>query len=217
MLYRTMLAILVLACATVSLAEEARDFSGRVSRVVDGDTLDVRRSDGQGVRIRLAQIDAPEKSQPHGPKATAALRSMALDKLVRIEVVDTDRYGRTVGEVLLEGRNINREMVRLGHAWAYTRYATSLEVAELEDEARTRVRGLWKLPLKDREPPWEWRRKHRSTSTRDRGDPVLVCGAKKTCKEMTSCSEAKFHLEQCGLTRLDGDRDGVPCEAKCRE
>lgn len=46
--------------------------------------------------------------------------------------------------------------------------------------------------------------------------PGFACGTKRTCREMTSCDEAKFHLEKCGLAKLDGDGDGVPCNALCR-
>src|SRR5262245_25539765 len=44
----------------------------------------------------------------------------------------------------------------------------------------------------------------------------VSCGAKRTCGEMTSCAEARFYLEHCGLARLDGDKDGTPCESLCR-
>jgi hypothetical protein len=44
----------------------------------------------------------------------------------------------------------------------------------------------------------------------------FTCGTKKTCAEMASCAEAKFYLEHCGLARLDGDKDGIPCESRCR-
>ncbi|MGI8520358.1 MAG: excalibur calcium-binding domain-containing protein [Actinomycetota bacterium] len=43
-----------------------------------------------------------------------------------------------------------------------------------------------------------------------------LCGGKRYCSEMGSCEEAKFHLSQCGLSKLDRDGDGVSCESLCR-
>jgi hypothetical protein len=71
----------------------------------------------------------------------------------------------------------------------------------------------------ERLSPWEWRRQGQprySTAPRPAASSgALTCGAKRSCREMASCAEARFYLQQCGLTRLDADRDGVPCEAIC--
>jgi endonuclease YncB( thermonuclease family) len=200
----------------VVAAEEGprRLLEGRVVGVTDGDTLRLL-VDREPIRIRLAQIDAPESGQPWGRPAKRALSELAFGKDARVEVVDTDRYGRTVGEVFVGELHVNRELVREGHAWAYTEYSHSVEITELEDEARAASRGLWALPLDQRDPPWIWRRKGRAPS-RPKIDPLpLACGNRSSCKEMSSCKEARFYFEGCGLTRLDGDRDGVPCESLC--
>jgi endonuclease YncB( thermonuclease family) len=68
-------------------------------------------------KIRLAAIDAPEKSQAFGNKSKQALSKLCFDKQAIIKVVDTDRYGRTVGEVICAGTNVNEAMVRSGMAW----------------------------------------------------------------------------------------------------
>ena len=206
-----------IACTNVAVTDESRELRGRVTRVIDGDTLELTAADQSLIRIRLAQIDAPEKSQPYGERATAALSVFTLGKLVRVEVVDVDRYGRTIGEIHVEGLHVNSEMVRLGHAWAYTRYVSSLDIVDLEDEARQYGRGLWELPLAERIAPWVWRHRGRggSGAREPVGEADTVCGEKRTCKEMVSCAEARFYLVECGLGRLDGDGDGVPCEGKC--
>jgi hypothetical protein len=72
-----------------------------------------------------------------------------------------------------------------------------------------------------RVPPWEWRhggtmqpvQPQRMDSSPESG---FTCGAKRYCREMTSCDEARFYLERCGLSGLDDDGDGVPCESLCR-
>jgi len=90
---------------------EARILDGRVVGVTDGDTLTLL-VDREQIRIRLAQIDAPESNQPYGKKAKAALSTLAFGKQARVEVVDIDRYGRTVGEIFVGEIDINHEMVR---------------------------------------------------------------------------------------------------------
>lgn len=205
-------------CALIGSAAERRELRGEVIRIIDGDSIELRIAQGEVVSIRLAQIDAPEKAQPHGDQATKALSELAFGKRVRIEVVDIDRYGRTVGEVHAGDVHVNFEMVRQGHAWAYTRYVESLSIIDVEDEARRFERGLWKLPLAEREPPWVWRHRRRGSKSSETstGTPDAVCGEKRTCREMVNCVEARFYLTECGVTRLDGDGDGTPCESKCR-
>ena len=186
--------------------------------VADGDTLTLLVAQ-ESHRIRLAQIDAPESSQPGGRAAKRALSELCFGKEARVVVVAVDRYGRTVGEVFVGSLHLNREMVRSGNAWAYTEYATSTEIVKLEDDAREAGRGLWGLQPDQREPPWSWRR--RAREGRKQNVPAapsgpLVCGRVERCTQMTSCEEARFYFEECGLTRLDGDGDGVPCEKLCR-
>jgi endonuclease YncB( thermonuclease family) len=190
---------------------ETRILTGRVVSIADGDTLTLLVGREQ-VRVRLAQIDAPEIGQPYGKKAKTALSALALRKQARVEVVDIDRYGRTVGEVFAGGIDVNREMVREGHAWAYTKYSHTTEIIELEGSARTANKGLWALPESQREPPWLWR--HPPGATRPEPGP-LVCGTRTYCSEMASCDEARFYFERCGVHTLDGDGDGVPCESLC--
>jgi hypothetical protein len=143
-------------------------------------------------------------------------------------VQDTDRYGRTVGRIYEGTTDVNAEMVRQGAAWVYRQYSRDPSLLRLEAEARAARRGLWALPEAERAPPWEWRAAERGgqrqatsvpaapLATRAQAASGFTCGAKRYCREMTSCAEARFYLSQCGLSRLDGDRDGVPCESICR-
>ena len=125
-----------------------------------------------------------------------------------------------VGHVYLSDRDINREMVREGHAWVYRQYLEDQSLLEDERVAREARKGVWGLPEAERAPPWEWRAAKRGQAQRatEPAEPgkSFACGTKRYCREMASCSEARFYPEACGLTRLDGDRDGVPCESICR-
>jgi endonuclease YncB( thermonuclease family) len=190
---------------------EPRFLDGRVVGITDGDTLTLLVEQRQ-VRIRLAQIDAPESDQPYGKKSKAALSALAFGKQAHVEVVDIDRYGRTVGEVFVDGIDVNREMVRAGYAWAYTKYSHTTEIIELETSARAAKLGLWALPENQREPPWLWR--HSSRAPKPKPGP-LACGTRTYCSEMANCEEARFYFEQCGAQLLDGDGDGIPCESLC--
>lgn len=211
----------------LALAAWAGSFEGRVVKVLDGDTIDVLLPDKTTVRVRLAEIDTPEKGQAFGNKAKQAAIDLAAGKSVKVEMQTKDRYGRVVGQVFLpDGRSLNKELVRLGLAWQYRRYSNNPELSALEAEARAARRGLWIDPSPV--PPWEWRRGGKVASpqknfalTAIAKDSITTaedgkCGQKRYCREMASCEEAKFYLQECGLSALDRDGDGVPCEALCR-
>jgi micrococcal nuclease len=133
----------------------AEEFSGRVVGVAEGDTITVL----VGIeprRVRLAGIDAPEKGQPFGQRAKQALSRLAVERTVRVVVRGQDRYGRTLGEVLLpDGVSLNERLVGEGWAWHYTRYSKDQRLAELEAAARRSRRGLWVDPHPV--PPWAFR------------------------------------------------------------
>jgi endonuclease YncB( thermonuclease family) len=207
----------LLLCA-VAAAARAGFVEGRVIAVFDGDTLEVRIGE-QNRRIRIAGIDTPERGQPWAERAKQALSARVFGKQVRINQVAVDRYGRTVGEVYAEDVCVGCELVRDGHAWVYRGFSDDPVLLELEAQARAARRGLWGLPEADRTPPWEWRRARRAGRSRaeEPSAPAFVCGAKVSCREMASCREARFHLASCAVTTLDGDGDGVPCEALCRD
>ncbi len=191
-------------------------FDARVVAVFDGDTIEVL-ADGERRRIRLAGIDTPERGQPWGNRARKALSDKVFGKPVTLEVIDRDRYGRTVAQVYRGDRHINRELVREGHAWVYRKYLRDESLLEDEEGAREAGRGLWGLPEAAQTPPWEWRAGARNgVSEREDQSAPFTCGTKRYCREMVSCAEARFYMETCGLGRLDGDRDGVPCEKICR-
>jgi endonuclease YncB( thermonuclease family) len=137
---------------------------GKVVRVADGDTLTVLDDAHTQHKIRLWGIDAPESGQAFGNRAKQALGEKVFGKMVRVQVVDHDRYGRTVGKVVLGDRQINLEMVQDGYAWDYRQFDRRHEYAAAERDAREHRRGLWadKEPV----PPWDWRREKRTHNQR---------------------------------------------------
>lgn len=132
------------------------DFAGKVVRIIDGDTLEVLH-DRSPVRVRLEGIDCPEKAQPFGTKARQFAAELAFNELVTVKDHGKDRYGRTLGEVVLpDGRSLNQELVRAGFAWWYRRYSKDKTLEALEAAARAEKRGLWADP--HAVAPWDWRR-----------------------------------------------------------
>lgn len=147
---------LVAATAAPAVAQGNPILPGIVTRVVDGDTLKVQLSSGT-ITVRLDSIDAPERNQPGGSAATAALQSLVGNQQVDLEVVTQDRYERLVAVVYLGGTNVNAELVKSGLAWTFRRYATDPDYCRWEAAARDANRGLWARPPTDRIAPWEYR------------------------------------------------------------
>ena len=209
----------------------AAEYTGRVVGVSDGDTLTLLVPDGTSfkqVKVRLGEIDTPERKQPYGTRAQQTLSDLAYNQQARVVVQDTDRYGRTVGRVYVGSLDVNAEMIRQGAAWAYRQYLKDQSLLTLEAEAKAAKRGLWGLPETERCPPWDWRKGSCPMTSVAPTSPAVsaptaitnssgfTCAGKRSCREMTSCEEAKFYLTQCGVGSLDGNKDGVPCEKLCR-
>ncbi|HGX3398360.1 TPA: thermonuclease family protein [Enterobacter hormaechei] len=136
------------------------DISGRIVRVLDGDTVEMLEPGNQLTRIRLAGIDAPEKSQPFGQRSRQELSSMVALRHVTVTGSDTDRYGRLLGTVWLGVTDVNAELIRKGLAWAYRYHGKPArsDYAVLETEARRQSVGLWSEP--GQTEPWRWRSLH---------------------------------------------------------
>ena len=150
-----LVAVLLLVLPEAAFA----DFSGRVVRVTDGDTVSVL-VDRQEVRVRLEGIDAPELGQAYGRAAKRYVSDAVFGKDVLVVEHGTDRYGRTLGEVMTPaGESLNRLLVRDGFAWWFRRYSKDATLGALEADARKRGVGLWTDPAPV--PPWEFRRQKR--------------------------------------------------------
>lgn len=124
--------------------------------IADGDTLTALCNEQQQMKVRLAEIDAPEKAQSFGQRSKESLSRLCYRAEARIEIQTTDRYGRSVARVTCNGLDANAEQVRLGMAWVYDKYVKDKSLYAIQDAAKTGKVGLWadSSPL----PPWEWRR-----------------------------------------------------------
>ncbi len=117
---------------------------------------------GTGKTETVIGIDAPEKKQPFGNRSKESLSELAFDKTVNVETSKQDRYGRQIGKVLVNGRDVNLVQVERGMAWFYRQYQRDQSPNDrrlyeaAEDAARSDKRGLWRDA--DPVPPWEFRR-----------------------------------------------------------
>lgn len=130
--------------------------SSNVVSISDGDTITVLLKDKTQQKVRLAEIDCPEKKQAFGNKAKEELGKKIWGKQVDVEWTKKDRYGRVIGKVYLNGRYVNKEMIQEGWAWHYTKYSNSPEMADAQEYAKKNKIGLWadKNPI----PPWDFRK-----------------------------------------------------------
>lgn len=151
-------------------ASAPQALTGRIIAVADGDTVRVLDATNTQHRIRLQGIDAPESRQAFGNESKKSLSEMVFGREVTVTYEKTDQYGRLVGKILLNGRDINVEQVRNGMAWHYKEYQREQTPADrelyarAEDEARAARRGLWTYV--NPTPPSQFRR-NESRSRRD--------------------------------------------------
>lgn len=134
-----------------------RQISGQVTYVIDGDTFQLSSQLGN-IRIRIAEIDAPELHQPFGQKAKSYLKGLIDSETIICSIIEKDRYGRYIAKINVPGtRNLDvaAEMIRAGYAWHYKKYSTNQDLANIEVLAKSKKQGLWSAP--DAVAPWQYR------------------------------------------------------------
>lgn len=122
--------------------------------ISDGDTLTAKCAE-ETVKIRLAEIDAPEKKQPFGAVSKSALSTLCFQQNAQIHAQSKDRYGRIVAHVNCDGRDASSNQLRTGMAWVYDKYVRNQELYQLQAQARAKQVGLWRDASSV--APWEWR------------------------------------------------------------
>jgi endonuclease YncB( thermonuclease family) len=154
--------LIAIALALTTSTVCADTLTGRVVSIADGDTLTLLDATKTQHKIRLAGIDSPEKGQPFGQVCKKSLSDLAYDRVAAVETSKVDRYGRAIGKVLVNGRDVNLEQIRLGCGWHYKKYQNEqslddrLSYNSAEVSARANRVGLW--ADKDPVPPWDWRK-----------------------------------------------------------
>lgn len=159
-----LIASLLAALARPALAERVE---GWVSWVDDGDSFIMTQDGGRQARVRIAGIDAPERGQPYSRVARTRLVELIKGRRVSVDAYKADIYGRLVGSVRADGRDVGLAQLEVGLAWHDVRHLAeqpadeARRYAEAESAARSARRGLWswRAPV----PPWEWRARERGS------------------------------------------------------
>lgn len=201
-----------------------------VAKVIDGDTVSVDINGKQEV-IRVIGLDSPETVDPRKPvqcfgkEASDKAKQILVGKKVSLEPDppqgDKDKYNRLLRYLFLEnGTNFSQLMISEGYAHEYTYnlpYKYQLEFKAAEKLARENKKGLWAddaCPITPTQTtPMVPQPVPTAPTPTQQGN--YTCSGKTICGQMTSCAEANFYLNNCGVSRLDGDKDGVPCETLC--
>ncbi len=139
-------------------------FEGNVTRVIDGDTLEILTVQNRQIRVRLYAVDAPEKAQPYYQKSKENLEKMCAGEPALVAVMNADRYERIVGVVYCQGLNAGLEQAREGYAWVYEFFAAQdsnsssiTHYHTAQTNAKIAKQGIWQD--KSPTPPWDFRRK----------------------------------------------------------
>ena len=129
--------------------QKGKTYWCRIIAVSDGDTVTCKRFNlrGSQTKLRLAYIDAPESSQKYGIDARNILKKMLEGKIVRVQIQNSDRYGRHIAVIHARGKNVNEEMLKLGAAWVYEDYIKDINhlkhLNQLQAQAKKKQKGLW--------------------------------------------------------------------------
>ena len=143
-----------MGCINFALAYE--EITGRVTAVIDGATVEVAGNDKQVYKIRLTGIDSPELTQEYGSEAREFLEKLALEKDVQVKITGKDRWGRYLGEMMIDGKTDPRiELLKRGLAWTSEKSPLPA-LEEYRVKAQQKGKGLWKQ--NDPTPPWIYRR-----------------------------------------------------------
>jgi micrococcal nuclease len=219
-----MLASIVIYTPAISSTPANRMSSTyKVTKIHDGDTISVvNTQDNSSLKVRLACIDAPEDSQPQGKVSTVTLNAfIPVGTVVELNIVDSDRYGRSVAEVLNNKVNVNQSMLKKGHAIVYHKYLSNCpdgnSYIEAEKLAKDQRLGFWNDSTFI--TPEDWRRGERpvvSSPTRTVNNPTsnnnggYVAGS---CSYLKSLGLSRFTPGDANYTSSrDKDNDGVACE-----
>ena len=138
-----LLLIITLLFSQCESYSQELESSGKVIGISDGDTFTLLSADKQQIKVRLSEIDTPEKAQPFGTRSRQALSDLIFSKDVLVVQDDIGRYGRLVGQIYVDDTHVNRKMIQEGMAWVYRQYLKDESLLQDEEAAREAKRGLW--------------------------------------------------------------------------
>lgn len=201
--------------------------------ISDGDTISCLDDNKVVHKVRLAEIDAPEKKQAFGTQSKNKLSDLIYRQQIAVHYHKKDRYGRILGYVKKGGIDINKLQIRNGFAWFYEKYGENELYKKNQEMAQFDKKGLW--GHYEIIAPWDFRdgiiQSTPPKTITQLEKPVLSLSKEKSkgtlvkaeynctfkfCSAISSCDEAQYLLNICGFKKLDRNNDGVPCENVCQ-
>lgn len=216
------LTILIGLIVSMSIATPSLSSTYKVTKIHDGDTISVVNNQDNSVeKVRIACIDSPELGQPQGRLSTITLKAfIPVNTEVELNIVDTDRYGRIVAEVLKNKVNINQSLLKKGQAVVYNKYLSNCPdgnaYIEAEKLAKDKGIGFWNDPTFI--TPEDWRRGLRPVVSKPKPVSQPASNSNRayisgSCKYLRSLGLSRFTPGEPNYTsRRDRDGDGVVCE-----
>jgi endonuclease YncB( thermonuclease family) len=202
-------AALLATLLCISATAQQQTITGKVVGVSDGETITVLDADNRRHRVRLMGIDAPEINQDFGRRAKQSLSDLVLGKTVTVTSRKKDKYGRTLGEVTLDGKDISLEQVQRGMAWSYHYSASEVRPEEptpeelAEEQARKEKRGMWADG--EQMPPWDYRRSGHAAKAPFWKTPTTATGP-----IVGNRNSKIYHLPNCPSYSKVAERNRVP-------
>ncbi|MDR4485428.1 MAG: thermonuclease family protein [Nitrospirales bacterium] len=196
----------------------AADFQAKVIHISDGDTITVLNKEKEEIKIRLNGIDCPEAGQAFGNKAKEFTKGLVAGQMVTIQAYDQDKYGRTIGDVVLnDGRNLSQELVKAGMAWWFFKYSDDEQLGILEVKAKIARVGLWADP--NPIPPWIFRHPDKLNIPLSRPPPKAPLGTITPSVPSSSLPilgnrrSHKYHRSDCPSYHAIAPKNRVPFES----
>ena len=154
------IAICVLFLAALSPLWADDSVEGKITRIIDGDSILVTDTKSVEYEVQLEGIDAPELKQDFGKESTEGLTKLLKGKTVRLTWKSKDNFERLLAQVYDGEKHINMEMIKSGMAWHFKRYNKDETLAKAESGAKEAKKGLWatESPV----APWDYRKENKA-------------------------------------------------------
>lgn len=159
MFLKTILLVTLFLKPIIATENKQLEITGKVIKIVDGDTFDILTKSNITLRIRMNGIDAPERGQDYYKICKQGLASLIFKKNVTITTFGYDKYKRTIADVTCNNKLVNLQMVENGWAWHYVKYSANTDLATAAKNAKQKKLGLWNM--ENAVAPWEFRKKNK--------------------------------------------------------
>lgn len=209
-MHRFLILLLILVTVILTLSPcHAESFIGKCVGIYDGDTIRVEY-EGEDYDIRLDGVDCPEENQSFHKEARQFTSDLLSGKDILVELIDEDQYGRCIARVKIGYRDLSLELVRAGLAWHYKKYSSDPAIAQAEEEAKKKKKGIWSM--ENPVAPWE----HRQMVFNHMMPPIPAESPAENEQIMYITVHGEcYHLETC--PSMTGESKAIPLEEAIKQ